>query len=238
MNKTIILIPTSNEEQNIKDVIEQIEVLNLPLDIIVLDASTDRTKEIVQDLSKTYDNISISHRPFKDEFGSAYKRGFALALEKDYDFIIQMDGDRSHMPRYIPSFLREITHADVVMGSRYVKEGKTIGWPLKRKIISFVANRTAKILLRLPFNDLTTGYRCYRRKVIEKILPELEYTSYVSQVEGVLRAYDHGFKISEIPVTFVERVYGRSKLYRREYLQFLRALIEMATERRRHYISQ
>lgn len=196
------------------------------MNLIVLDASTDKTPEIVKELGKKYENITLIPRPDKD-LGNAIKLGFELALERNLDIIITMDADRSHKPMYIPPLLNEISKGDIIIGSRYIKGGKVEGWPFKRRTISRVANFMAKIILGLKTNDNTTNFRCYTRVVVENILPKLKFGGYACEIEIIYRAIKNGFRILEVPICFCEREKGQSKLLKKEYLRFIWTVINL-----------
>ena len=231
--RTVVLIPTKNEINNIKKVIQEVESLSIPLDLIVIDASTDETPHLISEMMKEYRNILYVHQEETVKgLGAAYKLGFALALEHGYDKIVTMDGDGSHSPRYIQTI--NAVQADVVLGSRYINGGSVVGWGYKRKLISLIANYLAIKILRLPYKDVTTGYRCYQRRVIKTILPELKSSGFSLFLEIVYQAHRHGFNVVEVPIIFVNRKSGKSKLGIRECCRFLRTIFEL---RFRHIFS-
>jgi len=145
--------------------------------------------------------------------GPAYIAGFKWGLDQNYDIFFEMDADFSHRPNYLHDFMKEIKHADLVLGSRYVSGVNVINWPLSRLLISYFANRYAEIITGLPVRDSTGGFKCYRREVLEAIdLSRVKSTGYTFQIEMTLRAYTRGFRIKEIPIVFYDRIRGNSKM--------------------------
>lgn len=216
-------------------VIEEIEKLGISnLDIVVLDASTDRTPQLVTELNKKYGNIVLQPRN-DEEFGNAIKLGFNLALEKNYDRILTMDADQSHKPVYIPPLLDAVNNGGVAIGSRYIHGGEIEGWTLKRRAISRIANFLARAILGLKTRDTTTNFRCYTQEVVHKILPKLRCGGYACEVEIVYWASKLGFKIKEVPINFFERERGSSKLYKTEYLRFLSTIIKLRLRENLHF---
>lgn len=214
MKKIFIVVPTYNEKNNIKKLIPQIFDLNiLGLNILVVDDnSPDGTGSLVEEMKKDYPNLSILHRQEKSGLGRAYVAGFKEALKAQADLIFEMDADLSHDPKYLPDFLAAAENADLVLGSRYVKGGGVSNWNFFRKKISRFGNIYARLILGLPFQDLTGGYKCYQAKVLEKIgLDDLSSVGYNFQIETTYKVFKLGFKIVEVPIVFVERAEGKSK---------------------------
>lgn len=228
--KAVVVIPTYNESENIRSLIKQILKLGIKnLEILVVDDnSPDKTWKIVEDIGNKKVNLLLRK---KDKGrGRAGAAGFKKALDMGADFIIEMDADFSHNPRYIPTLLKKMNEADVVLGSRAVKGGKDVGRPKARLVITKFANLYIKILLGLDVKDCNSGYRCFRREVLEKINPDKIMSKGPAIVQEVLfKAHLKGFKICEIPITFKEREKGNSKLGVRQlyqgYLMVLRLLI-------------
>ncbi|MBU1164527.1 polyprenol monophosphomannose synthase [Patescibacteria group bacterium] len=213
-NKIYIIIPTYNEKNNIGTIID--EIFNLHIDnlniLVVDDNSPDGTGQLVDDLKSKYSNLHILHRQGKMGLGTAYVAGFKHALKAGADLIFEMDADFSHKPEYIPQFLEKIKSCDLVLGSRYTRGGKIINWNLMRRLISRFGNIYAQVILFLPIKDLTGGFKCYKRQVLESIdINELSSVGYNFQIETTYRAYQKGFKIKELPITFTERQIGTSK---------------------------
>ena len=213
MEKTIV-IPTYNEKINIENIIRDIFALNIEnlCILIVDDNSPDGTGDMVEKMKTQYPNLDIIHREKKEGLGRAYVAGFKKALAQGADYIFEMDADFSHDPKYIPKFLEAIKEYDLVLGSRYCQGGGVENWDFFRKMISRFGNIYARAVLQVPIRDLTGGYKCYRRKVLEAInLDSLESVGYNFQIETTYKAYKAGFKIKEIPIIFTERRAGKSK---------------------------
>jgi len=213
--KTFVIIPTYNEKENIKNLINSIFKLKIPdLEVVIIDDnSPDKTWEIVENLKKKNKKIHLILRKKDRGRGFAGKEGFKFALKNKADYIIEMDADFSHDPRYIPLFLEEIKNADLVLGSRLVKGGKDIGRGLIRRLITKIANLYIQLMLGLRVKDCNSGYRCFRSKVIKAINPDKIKAKGPDIVQEVLyKAHLKGFRIKEIPIEFIDRKKGKSKL--------------------------
>ncbi|MBN2121092.1 MAG: polyprenol monophosphomannose synthase [Candidatus Omnitrophica bacterium] len=211
--KTVVIIPTYNERDNIADLIGRILKLYPYIDILVIDDnSPDGSFRIVEDLAEEYANIYLISRPHKLGLASAYREGFKWALERDFDYIIQMDADFSHKPRYIEAMLEKArSGADLVIGSRY-SNGKTENWPRLRLLTSWAANNYARRLLGVKAKDLTSGFRCFRKEALEEVYSSCIHSKdYAFQVEMVYLFWKKGFVIEEIPIVFIGRKAGKSK---------------------------
>ena len=213
MNLTIV-IPTYNEKENIELLIRKILELSNDFQIIVVDDnSPDGTGEILDKLAQKTPQLKIIHRPKKLGIGSAYIEGFKFALKEKPDFIFQMDGDLSHDPKYLFSMLAEIKNCGLVIGSRYIKGGGIRYGNLIRRLLSRIANFYAKIMTEIPISDTTSGYKCFRREVLEKInLDNISSQGYAFQIEMNYLTWKRGFCIKEIPIIFYERSQGKSKM--------------------------
>jgi len=222
-HKISIVIPTYNERKNIPILIKKILALGLNTKIIIVDdSSPDGTGEIADKLAKKYKNkIFVIHRKGKLGLGTAYTTGFKRAIKQGSDLIFSMDGDLSHNPKYIPDFLKKVNQGyDIVLGSRYIKGGD-FSLNIKRKIISRGANLLAKWVLGMNVNDLTTGYRCYKRNVLESInLDAIKSDGYSFLEEILFFCKKKGFKMTETPIIFTLRKEGKSKLARKEIIKF------------------
>ena len=214
MAKIYIIIPTYNEKENILKLVPKIFALpvgDLHL-LIVDDSSPDGTGQAAEQLRAAYPALSVLHRPGKAGLGTAYVAGFKQALEGGAEFIFEMDADFSHDPAYVPQLLAAAQSADLVLGSRYVQGGGVSNWGLARRLISRFGNAYARLILGLPYRDLTGGFKCYRRAALEKIdLDRLSWVGYNFQIETTYRAHRLGCKIVEVPIVFYERAQGKSK---------------------------
>jgi len=212
--KKIVVIPTYNELENIVNIV--LAILRLKKDynvLIVDDNSPDGTGKIAEELSKNHKEVFVISRPKKEGLGPAYVEGFQWALKNNYDLIFQIDADFSHNPEQLPWLEKEIEKYDVVFGSRYIKWGGTLNWSKFRIMISKAGNIYARTLTGIPFCDITGGFRCFRKKVLEALeLDKVKSKGYAFQIEMLYRAYKKGFKIKEYPIVFHERRVGKSKL--------------------------
>ncbi len=215
MVKSLVIIPTYNEKENIKKVLDIVFLLNIDgLKVLIIDDnSPDGTADIVKDYKRVNNNVDIIERPGKMGLGTAYLTGFKYALERKFDYIFEMDADLSHDPTVIPKFLEKIQSADLVIGSRYLTGINVINWPLRRLILSYGASMYTRVITGLPLKDCTSGYKCFKRKVLENIpLDEVKSNGYSFQIEMNFKAWKRGFKIEEIPIIFYERTVGKSKM--------------------------
>jgi Glycosyltransferases involved in cell wall biogenesis len=212
--KALIIIPTYNERENIREITTA--VLELPYDfniLIVDDNSPDGTGVIADELAGNDARIHVLHRPGKGGLGPAYIAGFTWGLARDYDLFFEMDADFSHRPSYLHDFMKEIESHDLVLGSRYISGVNVINWPLTRLLISYFANRYSEIVTGLPVRDATGGFKCFRRVVLEAIeLDKVKSTGYAFQIEMSMKAFTKGFRIKEIPIVFYDRAKGTSKM--------------------------
>jgi dolichol-phosphate mannosyltransferase len=212
--KSLIIIPTFNELENIRklipDLLERHENLNI---LIVDDNSPDGTGIYIEELSKKNLKIKLIKREKKMGLGTAYIAGFKYALQHDYDYIFEMDADFSHDPREIKQFLQAINKYDLVLGSRYVRGVNVINWPMRRLLLSYFANKYTRFITGMPIQDATGGFKCFRRKVLEAInLDKIRSNGYAFQIEMTFKTWKKGFKVGEIPIVFVDRVKGTSKM--------------------------
>ena len=214
--EAMVVTPTYNERENIAGIVEA--VLELPLDIhltIVDDGSPDGTGEIADRLAERDERVHVIHRERKLGLGTAYVAGFRHALAEGAQFLLEMDADFSHDPGSIPVLLEAAGKSDVVVGSRYVPGGGTRNWGLLRQLISRGGSFYAKVLLRMPIWDLTGGFNCWRREVLETLdLDEVGSNGYAFQIEMKFRAMQSGFRLTEVPIVFVDRRVGESKMSR------------------------
>ena len=214
--KTLIVTPTYNERKNICELVSTLFELNPDFHILVVDdSSPDGTAEIVEELQADCANLHLLSRNEKTGLGSAYIAGFNYALERDYEAVVQMDADMSHDPKDVPLLIEAIENADLAIGSRYLSGINVVNWPLQRLIISYGANIYTRLVTRLPVRDATGGFKCWRREALEAInLDGVRSQGYSFQIEMTYRAWLKGFRITEIPIIFVDRTVGESKMTR------------------------
>ncbi|HNW24665.1 MAG TPA: polyprenol monophosphomannose synthase [Candidatus Cloacimonas sp.] len=215
--KTLIIIPTYNEIDNIEKLLEQVLAKSETIEVLVIDDnSPDGTALRVKFMQSSEPRIHLLERPGKMGLGSAYVTGFKYALEKGYDYIMEMDADFSHNPDDIPRFLETAKKYDLVIGSRYCDGVNIIHWPIKRLLISYFASKYVRSITRMPIKDPTGGFKCFRRKVLESIdLDNILSDGYAFQIEMNFKAWVKGFRIKEIPIVFTERLNGVSKMSRK-----------------------
>lgn len=219
--KTLIIIPTYNEVENLPLLLEQIFLYTPATDVLIVDDnSQDGTGKLAEELKQGNHRIHVLHRPGKLGLGTAYIAGFKYAIQHGYDAAFEMDADFSHDPRYLPDFLKAIEHADLVIGSRYIPGGSTPNWSLVRRLISGGGNIFARFVLGIPVHDCTGGFRCYRRQVLQSIdLDAIQSRGYAFQVELTYRVLEQGFNIVETPITFLDRRLGKSKMSRKIFIE-------------------
>ncbi len=216
--KKLVIIPTYNEKDNIEKILNSIFALKIPdLDVLVIDDnSPDGTADIVRKLMEKNSHIHLLQRKGKLGLGTAYVEGFRYALQRDYQYIFEMDADLSHDPREIPNFLEAIKDADLVIGSRYLTGVNVINWPLMRLFISVMANKYTRVITGMPITDCTSGYKCFRRTVLESIpMDQVRSNGYSFQIEMHFKVWKRGFRIKEIPIIFYDRTVGSSKMNRK-----------------------
>jgi dolichol-phosphate mannosyltransferase len=216
MSDSLVIIPTYNEKENAENIIRKVMSLAGDFHVLIVDdGSPDGTADIVKGLMKEFPaKLFIMERKGKQGLGTAYIEGFKWAIEKRYDYIFEMDADFSHDPDDLPR-LREacVKGADVAVGSRYVKGGKVKNWPTNRLLMSYFASVYVRMVLWIGVHDTTAGFKCYRRRVLETIpLDEIHFVGYAFQIEMKYRAYRKKFKIVEVPITFMDRQVGVSKM--------------------------
>lgn len=212
--KTLVIIPTYNEMENIPKLIPIVLSKDDSIDILIIDDnSQDGTAEYVIEQKKSNPRIHLIQREKKLGLGTAYIAGFKYALSNDYDYVFEMDADFSHNPKEIPNFLKAIKEYDLVLGSRYIDGVRVLNWPMRRLLLSFFASVYTRIITGMPIRDATGGFKCFRRKVLESIdLDKVQSNGYSFQIEMTFKAYKRGFKIKEIPIVFMDRVKGTSKM--------------------------
>lgn len=217
MKKAVVIIPTYNEKENVERMLDKVMSLSFPFHVLVVDdASPDGTADLVRSkISQNPDRIHLEERTGKLGLGTAYIHGFRWSLAKGYDFVFEMDCDFSHNPDDLERLLDACMNegVDLAIGSRYCKGGKVKNWPWNRILMSYFASVYVRMILWMPIKDTTAGFMCYRREVLEKInLEQVRFKGYAFQICLKYAAYKNKFKIKEVPITFVDRLYGISKM--------------------------
>jgi dolichol-phosphate mannosyltransferase len=212
--RVVVVIPTYNEAENLEWIVGRLRRAQPEVDVLVVDdESPDGTGRIADTLAKEDARVRVLHRTAKGGLGAAYVHGFTWALEQGYDVIGEMDADGSHQPEQLQRLLDELDDADLVIGSRWVPGGSVVNWPLRRELLSRGGNLYVRLLLGIEVRDATAGYRLFRRQTLEKIdLAKVRSTGYVFQTDMVARTLNAGLVVREVPIEFVERVRGDSKM--------------------------
>ena len=228
----LIIIPTYNEIENIENIIRKVFSLEESFSILIIDdGSPDGTAKKVKELQKEFSNtLFIEERKGKLGLGTAYILGFKWALKKDYQYIFEMDADFSHDPNDLSRLLKACKEngGDVAIGSRYVKGVNIVNWPMSRLLMSYFASKYVKAITGMPIHDSTAGFKCYKRKVLEKInLDKIEFVGYAFQIEMKFTSWKYGFNIIEVPVIFTDRQEGNSKMSGGIFYEALFGVIKM-----------
>lgn len=214
-DRALVIVPTYNERENILKLIDAVLAQSPILEILVVDdGSPDGTGALVDERAAVDSRVHVIHREKKLGLGTAYLAGFKWALAHPYEFVFEMDADFSHDPQHLPQFLDSIENADLVIGSRY-RDGRVtvVNWPIGRLLLSYFANVYARFVTGLPIFDTTAGYKCFRRKVLESVdLNDVRSNGYAFQIEMHFRVWRQNFRIVEIPIVFVDRTEGTSKM--------------------------
>ncbi|HEX9246192.1 MAG TPA: polyprenol monophosphomannose synthase [bacterium] len=217
VEKALVIIPTYNEAVNLSNLVPQVLAQDGRLEVLVVDDnSPDGTGQLAEALAVEHPRLHVLHRAAKQGLGTAYLAGFKWGLERDYAYFFEMDADFSHDPAHLKEFLKAVQDADLVLGSRYLAGRVTVvNWPMGRLLLSYFANVYARWVTGLKIWDLTGGFKCYRRRVLEGIdLTQVRSNGYAFQIEMSVRAWRKGFKLAEIPIVFVDRTEGQSKMNR------------------------
>ncbi len=214
LGRVVIVVPTYNEVENLRWIVERILAANPTVDVLVVDdSSPDGTGRVADELAAADARVSVIHRTQKAGLGAAYLHGFGVALERGYDVVGEMDADGSHQPEQLPRLLTALEHADLVIGSRWVRGGSVVNWSVFRKALSVCGNIYARVLLGIPVRDITAGYRLFRRTTLEALdLDDVRSVGYCFQTDLTLRTVRAGLRVEEVPIEFVERVRGESKM--------------------------
>lgn len=214
IGRVVVIIPTYNEAENIRPIVDRVRDVAPRVHVLVADDnSPDGTGDIADELAAADDRVHVLHRPGKAGLGAAYLAGFAWAKEHGFDVACEMDADGSHAPEQLPDLLAALTDADLVMGSRYIPDGKVVNWQFHRLALSRGGNIYIKVVLGLPVADATGGFRAYRMPVLDRITQDwTPPRGYCFQIELAWRAVRSGFRVREVPITFVDRELGESKM--------------------------
>ena len=213
--RALVVLPTYNEARNLEGIVPLILAVDERIDILIVDdASPDGTGAIADRISAESARVSVLHREGKLGLGSAYLTGFDWGLERGYEWLIEMDADFSHDPVYLPELLEAASgDVDLAIGSRYVRGVNVINWPMSRLLLSWSANKYAHFVTGLPLKDATSGFKCFRREVLEAIdFKSVGSTGYTFQIEMDYRAWKKGFRLGEVPIVFTDRAEGQSKM--------------------------
>ena len=212
--KKLIIIPTYNELENLPRLLPAVLSQDSGIEVLIVDDnSPDGTAAFIENERKKNDRIHLIKRSSKQGLGTAYIAGFKYALQNGYNIIFEMDADFSHDPNEIPKFLEEIKNSDVVLGSRYKNGVNVINWPMRRLLLSWFANIYTRVITGMPLHDATGGFKCFKKEVLEAInLDLVKSNGYAFQIEMNFKAWKKGFKLNEIPIIFVDRVKGKSKM--------------------------
>ena len=212
--KTLVIVPTYNERDNLPRLAERIMAQPVGAELLVVDDnSPDGTGKLADDLAAQNPRVHVLHRPGKQGLGRAYCAGFKWALERDYELILEMDGDFSHDPNAIPELVKAAEDADLVLGTRYKHGIRVINWPLRRLMLSMSAAKYVQIVTGMPFTDPTGGYKCFRRRALQSIdLDAIRSNGYSFQIELTHKIWRQGMRIGEVPITFTDRFQGSSKM--------------------------
>ena len=215
--KTLVIVPTYNERDNLPPLIQRLMALPVPVEVLVVDDnSPDGTGQLADDIAAKNPQVYVLHRKEKDGLGRAYCAGFGWALARDYEFIMEMDGDFSHSPDDIPAFLKAAETADLVVGSRYCNGIRVINWPLRRLMLSIGAGRYVRYITGMPISDPTGGFKCFRRRALLSLdLNAIRSNGYSFQIELNHKIWMQGLRIAEVPIIFTDRFQGSSKMSRK-----------------------
>jgi dolichol-phosphate mannosyltransferase len=214
VDRVVVIIPTYNEAVNLPQIVPVVLAQDPRVDVLVVDDnSPDGTGRLADEMAAANSRIHVLHRQAKQGLGRAYLAGFEWALQQGYQAVFEMDADFSHDPTFIPSFLQALDQADLVLGSRYATGVNVINWPISRLLLSLGANFYARVITGLPLSDSTGGFKCFRREVLAAIdLSRVKSNGYAFQIEMSFRAWKLGFRLTEVPIIFHDRVEGHSKM--------------------------
>jgi len=221
MENVLVIIPTFNEADNIRELVTSVLAVRETIEVLVVDDnSPDKTWEIVEEMKKETSRVHLIRREGKLGLGTAYVEGFKFALDHGFDFVFQMDADFSHNPKNIPDFFEKIKDYDLVIGSRYKNGVRVLNWPIRRLLLSFMANVYTRVITGMPVYDATGGYKCIRKEVLASLdMNRIKSNGYAFQIEVNFKTYKKGFRVAEIPIVFEDRRVGISKMSKRIILE-------------------
>jgi dolichol-phosphate mannosyltransferase len=239
LGRVVMVVPTYNERDNLAWIVGRVRSANPDVDVLVVDDdSPDGTGKLADELAAADPQVTVLHRTEKTGLGAAYLHGFQVALERGYDVVGEMDADGSHQPEQLPLLRVALADADLVIGSRWVSGGSVVNWPLSRKVLSVGGNLYARVLLGIPLRDVTAGYRLFRRTTLEAIdLGSVESAGYIFQTDLAFRTLRAGLRVVEVPIEFVERVRGESKMSRDVATESLRRITLWGLRERRRQVA-
>jgi dolichol-phosphate mannosyltransferase len=214
MKRCLVIIPTYNEADNVQQLLPTVLKYGSHFNVLIVDDnSPDGTAKLVKEMQTTESRIHLLERPGKMGLGTAYVAGFKYALANGFDFVFEMDADFSHDPEMLPKLLQKAEEYDLVIGSRYIEGVNVVNWPMKRLLLSYFANLYTRVITGMPVRDATGGFKCFRRKVLESIdLDSIHSNGYAFQIEMNFKTWRKGFRVCEIPIVFVDRRIGVSKM--------------------------
>ena len=239
LGRVVMVVPTYNERDNLAWIVGRLRAATPDVDVLVVDdGSPDGTGELADELAAADPQVTVLHRTEKAGLGAAYLHGFSVALEAGYDVVGEMDADGSHQPEQLPLLLAALADADLVIGSRWVSGGSVVNWPLSRKVLSVGGNLYARLLLGIPLRDVTAGYRVFRRAALEAVdLASVQSAGYIFQTDLAFRTLQAGLRVVEVPIEFVERVRGESKMSRDVATESLRRITSWGLRERRRQVA-
>jgi len=216
LGKVLVIIPTYNEAENVKPIVQRVRASVPDADVLIADDnSPDGTGKLADELAAVDDHVHVLHRHGKEGLGAAYLAGFQWGIDQDYGVLVEMDADGSHQPEELPRLLTALKSADLVLGSRWIAGGRVVNWPKSREFLSRGGSTYSRLLLDVPLRDVTGGYRAFRRETLEGLgMSNVASAGYCFQVDLAWRAIKAGFHVVEVPITFVERERGDSKMSR------------------------
>jgi dolichol-phosphate mannosyltransferase len=238
LGRVVMVVPTYNEADNLGWIIGRLRTAQPDVHVLVVDdSSPDGTGKLAEELAAADDAVRVVHRTEKGGLGAAYKHGFRVALDAGYDVIGEMDADGSHQPEQLHLLLDALRDADLVIGSRWVSGGSVVNWPFRREILSRGGNLYVRVLLGVPVRDATAGFRLFRRSALEAIdLDSVQSTGYVFQTDMVVRCLRQGLRVREVPIEFIERVRGDSKMSGQVAAESLRRITRWGLRERREQL--